>query len=947
MLRLIAIAAFIFAANLNLFAQQDTNGWVQTGKNILLNKHEIGTILQAGLSSTGDSIWTFSDDDGYFFRIWDLKSGMMVHEKTFSARYFISADFQTYHNNEPYAFKLYDLKSDSLLLSHDFFPFSSEAAHEVECHYDSQLKLLHIAFEYILIEGPKYFIQKGMRIYRLSEKPELLHGFPIERGFDLNSDFTRIANYRENNAIATYDIVNQKYSELGYTGQMITSVSFTSNPDYVSARYAGNILKIWDVNTKKMISNTNLKQKFFTYSFADNDKFIVAEVRICFVLIDIITGAVIESTEHYLVNIRYLLGKSPHGFVFISDNKFGLVNFDILGDKDVIQFAADSSLIYTGNSATLNNISNFEYDAIEWELSDGRTTFHPNPKFKFDSVGFYDVTLKLVKDGKEFKLTKKNCIEVYPVLEVDFDSDVKYGKSPLTVQFEDKSSGIIAEYIWKVNDEVFSNEKNPQYVFTKSGRFNISLTVRDRLTTKVITKPYFIQVDRENIEFLEVLMGRAIPFWNPNGHAEHEDFISVVQTVKQEDTLNIILSLSSYITWDDGFHHATFDNFLQLNSIDFNLVRNSSWDYFNWGMTVSSYSNLIFHNNSFFYSKHGSSPDNPSFLSRISTIDNKHQMESKYINFPMRNSKEVLSFDDDILIVCGSSRLGQTNIYKFDSDFELFNQDSIQEFMIDAVNLDKNRFLMLTKDTVNSIYNLIFYDLNLKVKESYPLSLPDEMVINSMILLPGKKVAIGGTIRNPTMGFLGVIDLNGNLLWHKIFPDWQYFSKLYLNRNNFFASGHNFDKDIGFVEIDPYGSNYIDNRLSNVFIDISGFDIISDSVVILTYYRANELLLSKVRYTPLGQTPDSVDTTATPGGIAQILPVPNPAENSVTLQFAEATIVKKVQVYDYSGIEVMQFTLPQSPVYEVQLPLHSLSTGMYHVTVTTDSDILRTKFIKY
>ncbi|MCO5249805.1 MAG: T9SS type A sorting domain-containing protein [Candidatus Kapabacteria bacterium] len=229
------------------------------------------------------------------------------------------------------------------------------------------------------------------------------------------------------------------------------------------------------------------------------------------------------------------------------------------------------------------------------------------------------------------------------------------------------------------------------------------------------------------------------------------------------------------------------------------------------------------------------------------------------------------------------------------------------------------------------------------------MSLPNEIVINSMLLLPGKKIAIGGSIGTPAIGFLGVIDAKGNLLWHKSFPDWQNFNKLHLNRNNFFASGLNYDKDIGFVEINQYGSDYIDNRLFNVYTNISGLDILSDSVLILTYYFNDSfrLYITQVRYTPLGQTIDSVDTTTTINGSHSLLPVPNPAENSVTLQFAEAQLVQKVQVYDYSGIEVMQFTLPQSPVYEIQLPLHALSVGMYHVTVTTDSGILRTKFIKY
>jgi len=246
------------------------------------------------------------------------------------------------------------------------------------------------------------------------------------------------------------------------------------------------------------------------------------------------------------------------------------------------------------------------------------------------------------------------------------------------------------------------------------------------------------------------------------------------------------------------------------------------------------------------------------------------------------------------------------------------------------------------------MHYLTLYNLNLEVIAKHPVSLPNETALETMILLSNNKLAIAGSNANSKQGFLGAIDLKGNLQWHKLFSDWQFFNKLILNRNNFFAIGQNTDRDIGFIEINANGTEYADNRFPNAYTNISSLDVLSDSLLILTYFfnDSPRLYISKYQYKPLFQDTSSI-IDSTIGGPLVILPVPNPANNTISLQFADMQTVHSVIVYDYSGIEVMRIDYPVSPIFEVTLPIHSLSIGIYHATVTTASGILRTRFIKY
>lgn len=80
------------------------------------------------------------------------------------------------------------------------------------------------------------------------------------------------------------------------------------------------------------------------------------------------------------------------------------------------------------------------------------------------------------------------------LLQADFLADVTSGQSPLTVNFTNTSLGDIVSYDWSFGDGNSSSEENPQYVYTETGIYTVSLTVSDELTSDTETKTDYITV---------------------------------------------------------------------------------------------------------------------------------------------------------------------------------------------------------------------------------------------------------------------------------------------------------------------------------------------------------------------------------------------------------------------------------------------------------------------
>ncbi len=117
-----------------------------------------------------------------------------------------------------------------------------------------------------------------------------------------------------------------------------------------------------------------------------------------------------------------------------------------------------------------------------WDFGNGNTSTLKNPISVYSMPGTYNVVLK-VSDGNTVDLkVESSYIIVFeePIAALQATSLV-VGCVPLTASFQDFSSTNIgiASWQWDFGDGGSSNIKNPNYVYSSSGQYSVSLSVVD------------------------------------------------------------------------------------------------------------------------------------------------------------------------------------------------------------------------------------------------------------------------------------------------------------------------------------------------------------------------------------------------------------------------------------------------------------------------------------
>jgi|GEM_PF-275169 len=80
----------------------------------------------------------------------------------------------------------------------------------------------------------------------------------------------------------------------------------------------------------------------------------------------------------------------------------------------------------------------------------------------------------------------------------NFTANVTSGETPLTVQFNDTSSGSPASWVWDFdnNGTIDSTEQNPIYTYTEAGNYTVNLTVKNSVGSNSTVKKDYITVSK-------------------------------------------------------------------------------------------------------------------------------------------------------------------------------------------------------------------------------------------------------------------------------------------------------------------------------------------------------------------------------------------------------------------------------------------------------------------
>ena len=149
--------------------------------------------------------------------------------------------------------------------------------------------------------------------------------------------------------------------------------------------------------------------------------------------------------------------------------------------SDTIQFVDGSS----DRDGTITNYT--------WDFGDGTDSHEKNPEHKYHDNGIYVVTLTVTdNEGAKTVITKKVTVANAPP-SAEFFIIPEKASAGEKINFTDGSSddGEIVAWHWDFGDGTASDKQNPRHAYEKSGKYTVTLTVRDNdggesTTTKVI-----------------------------------------------------------------------------------------------------------------------------------------------------------------------------------------------------------------------------------------------------------------------------------------------------------------------------------------------------------------------------------------------------------------------------------------------------------------------------
>lgn len=138
--------------------------------------------------------------------------------------------------------------------------------------------------------------------------------------------------------------------------------------------------------------------------------------------------------------------------------------------------------------------------AWAWDFdSDGTIdSTEKNPVHEFTTNGFYTVTLRAGNGTTAWgNITKSNYIMVGDGLHASFTASTRKGSAPLTVQFNDTSTGNVTSWSWDFGDNSTSTSQNPVHEYSKSGSYSVTLNVSNAYGYSTVTWTDYIKVGEE------------------------------------------------------------------------------------------------------------------------------------------------------------------------------------------------------------------------------------------------------------------------------------------------------------------------------------------------------------------------------------------------------------------------------------------------------------------
>ncbi|NOY59052.1 MAG: PKD domain-containing protein, partial [Calditrichaeota bacterium] len=143
----------------------------------------------------------------------------------------------------------------------------------------------------------------------------------------------------------------------------------------------------------------------------------------------------------------------------------------------------------SGSSDSDGTIASYEWDFGDGDSGTGETATHT-----YSAEGTFQVILKVTDNDGLTDSDTTSAVITLVLPEANFYGSPTEGYPDLTVRFEDDSEGDPTAWYWDFGDGETSTEKNPTHSYSKSGQFDVSLTITTAAGKDTTMKENFINV---------------------------------------------------------------------------------------------------------------------------------------------------------------------------------------------------------------------------------------------------------------------------------------------------------------------------------------------------------------------------------------------------------------------------------------------------------------------